>query len=118
MSTINQSNFINSLNHRGGYIDLRTMSPELKSELWAPVISENQLRDITGVDQAIRGSRECDAIYHLLASDTPAASQDRVFRALQTEVDSNRARAAREGGLLFAGDATLELVLEGRATLR
>ncbi len=131
MSTITQSNFTNTLNRHGGYVDIRNMSPQLRRELRDAGITDDQLREIAGQDFAIRGSREFDSLFRQLdrldgASDSSFSTHDRsgnltragaVYQALQTEVDGNRARAAREGGLRFAGDTTLASVMDGRTVL-
>lgn len=133
MTTINRNDFTNTLNRRGGYIDLRNMSPELQRTLHDAGISDEQLADVAGQDHVIRGSREFESLFAQVdrldsnGSSASFASRDRsgnltrsgrVYEALQQEVDANRQRAAREGGRRFAGDSTLESVLDGRQVLR
>lgn len=133
MTTISRNDFTNTLNNRGGYIDLRNMSPDLRRTLQDAGISEEQLETVAGQDHVIRGSREFESLFASvdgLDSNGSSASftardrtgnltrSGRVYEALQREVDSNRARAAREGGRRFAGDETLESVLDGSRVLR
>lgn len=133
MTTINRNDFTNTLNRRGGYVDLRHMSPELQRTLQDAGISESQLETIAGQDHVIRGSDEFDRLFASVdgldsnGSSTSFRSRDgsgsltrsgRVYEALQQEVDANRARAAREGGRRFAGDSTLDAVLDGGRVLR
>jgi hypothetical protein len=132
MTTVSRTDFTNTLNRRGGYIDLRTMSPELRRAFNDAGISDDQLREIAGQDQVIRGSREFENLFRRIdqidtnGSSTSIATRDaaggitragRVYDSLTTEADSNRARAAREGGRRFAGEATLDQVLDGRSTI-
>lgn len=133
MSTITRSQFTNSLRERGGYIDLRNMSQETRQTLRDHGITDEDLSTIAGQDHVIRGESEFNALFSRVddldqnGSSRSIASTDRsgsltragaVYEALRAEVDTNRARIAREGGARFAGDSTLDSVMDGRSVLR
>lgn len=133
MSTITRSQFTDTLRQGGGYIDLRNMSPETRQTLNDHGITDEELSNIAGQDRVIRGESEFDALFSRVddldhnGTRSSIASTDRsgsltragaVYQALRAEVDTNRERVAREGGARFAGDSTLDSVMDGRSVLR
>ncbi len=133
MSTIRRSDFINTLSERGGYVDTRSMSPELRRSFNEAGVSDAELRDIAGQDQVIRGSEEFGRLFARIDAHAGADRDSTRFEAgsagsltragslyenLRSHVEQNRERSAREGGLRFADVAELRQVAEGNRTLQ
>ncbi len=131
MTSITRQDF-GRLHRDGGTIHLDRMTPQLRQAFQDNGITEAELNTIAGQDRVIRGEAEFLRLFErmdrldtdrdtsrlTLTDSTGTPTQvGRVFDAVQTEVAANRARAAREGGLRFAGDSTLENVAAGRDIL-
>jgi peptidoglycan hydrolase-like protein with peptidoglycan-binding domain len=129
MTTISRSTFTSTLAQGGGYIDVDHMSSALTQAFQQSNISKDDLLKLAGEDHVIRGSADFNSLFNRIDPNHGAggiATTDRsgqqtaagrMFSALETEVNANRSRIAREGGLRFDGDATLAQVSRGNAAL-
>jgi peptidoglycan hydrolase-like protein with peptidoglycan-binding domain len=131
MTIIRRDDFVN-LSRSGGFIDVDHMSQDLKNAFKAYDIKEQELLTIAGGDHVIRGRAEFQNLFARLdkidADGNPTTltttdgagrqtASGRVVEALRTEVEANRARVARAGGLRFASDPTLQRVMRGEGSL-
>ncbi len=129
--TLSRDDFTH-LSRNGGYIDIDHMPRSLRDTFHDNGITDDELRGIAGQDHVIRGEAEFRQLFsridRLDGDRDPArltietggtrTASGRVFEAVRSDVETNRARAAREGGARFAGNAELGNVADGRATLQ
>ncbi len=130
MTRIQRDDFVQTLSQRGGYIDTR--NPEVARQLQAAGLDADDIRDVAGQDQVIRGSTEFGRLFEKLdqRADTDGnrstidlgesgslTRAGRAYEALRTHADANRTRAAREGGARFSGVTPLDEVAAGSRTL-
>ncbi|MCK6547202.1 peptidoglycan-binding protein [Myxococcota bacterium] len=118
---IGRVDFAASLAANGGYVEIDAMPEDLRELLAEGGVDERALEEIAGDDHVIRGDEDWSRLFARLDraghDDTARAFVGRAFEALAAKVDENRARAAREGGLRFAGDPELDAVCRGTHTL-
>ncbi|MCK6546099.1 hypothetical protein L6R52_09540 [Myxococcota bacterium] len=102
---IERRRFVDTLSHRGGHLDVRYMSPQLRQAFADAGVDERALDRIAGSDHVIRGA-EFSQLFDALSTsgarsaDGPRARSadlgrsERLFSLLSREVDEHRAPTA------------------------
>jgi peptidoglycan hydrolase-like protein with peptidoglycan-binding domain len=123
MLMIGRVDLATSLAANGGYVEIDAMPEDLREVLADGGLTDQDLADIAGEDHVIRGQDDWHRLFTRLdraGPSEPAAERafvGRAFEALRAKVEENRARAAREGGLRFTGEPTLDAVAAGQQSL-
>lgn len=96
---VRRREFEDTLSRRGGQIDVRRLSPNLRSELRSRGVSDEDLRTIAGSDHVIRGA-EFGRLYDRLTASPDGAgpasragdlgTADRLYGLLRREATSHR----------------------------
>lgn len=132
VDSVRRREFVQDLSARGGYVDVRRMSPELQRSLRDAGISSSELRELAGQDMVIRGQADFDRLFARLdqtdgngnsssftsrGSDGNLTRAGRVYASLRTQVQANRGATDAAGGRRFQGNGTLDEVMAGNRVL-